>query len=103
MLRQPVSSLFNTGSRGNCRSSSWQVAASASLLSSISFWVLPKLISMPSAVASNCSTPRRGIRSPTVRQATRPAKRGPNKEACTAVGSSARVARPHCGQATLWH
>jgi hypothetical protein len=67
MLRQPVSSLFNTGSLGNCRSSSWQVAASASLLSSINFWVLPPLISMPSAVASSCSTPRRGMRSPTVR------------------------------------
>jgi hypothetical protein len=67
MLRQPVSSLLSTGSWGNCRSSSWQVAASASLLSSTSFCVLPTLISMLSAVSSSCSTPRRGMRSSTVR------------------------------------
>ena len=69
LVRQPVSSIFKTGSSFNCRSNSWQGAATASLASSQHFCVLPKLISIPRTCASSASTTRRGIRQTTVRYA----------------------------------
>jgi len=57
MLRQPVSSLFRTGSLGSCRSSSRQAPRQRFTALLDQLLVLPTLISIPSAVASIARRP----------------------------------------------